>query len=119
MTTKGVTEMEDLEVRVIVRYSITDVDEPKPCRAHLIAQLPQQDGKLHINLKGPGCWGYVLFYHNDVVLENTVRAANWEEIDKVVDELIDDLKRTLRSNAVRNRSLKDSMPGERTVYFTV
>jgi hypothetical protein len=118
-TTKGSTEMEDLEVKVIVRYSLTGADESKPCRAHLSAQLPEQNGKLHIALRGSGCWGYGIFYDNNVVVEDTVRAATWEEIDKVVEELIDDLKRTLRSNVVRNRSLEDSMPGELTVYFTV
>jgi len=110
--------MEDLEVKVVVRYSLTGADESKPCRAHLSAQLPEQNGKLHIALRGRGCWGYGIFYDNNVVVEDTARAATWSELDDIVDELVDDLKQTLRNNAAKNRALKDSIPQDRVVYFT-
>jgi hypothetical protein len=111
--------MEDLEVKVVVRYSLTGADESKPCRANLSAQLPEQNGKLHIALRGPGCWGYGIFYDNNVVVEDKARAATWAELDDIVGELVDDLKQTLRNNAAKNRALKDSIPPDKVVYFTV
>ena len=111
--------MEDLEVKVFVRYSLTGADESKPCRAHLSAQLTQQNGKLHIALRGAGCWGYVFFDSDNVVVEDSARAATWAELDDIVDELVDDLKQTLRSNVAKNRELKDTTPTDKVVYFTV
>jgi len=111
--------MEDLEVKVTVIYSLTGINEAKPCRAHLSALLPQRDGKLRVELRGAGCWGYVFFDSDNVVVEDSARAATWSELDDIVDELVDDLKQTLRNNAAKNRALKDSIPPDRGVYFTV
>jgi len=111
--------MEDLEVKVTVTYSLTGINEAKPCRAHLSAQLPEQNGKLHIALRGAGCWGYVFFDSDNVVVEDSARAATWSELDDVINELVDDLKQTLRSNVAKNSALKDSIPPDKVMYFTV
>jgi hypothetical protein len=112
--------MSDLDVKVTVVYSLAEENVTTPCRARLTAWLPKDDrGKLRANLKGEGCWGYGVFYDDNVVIVDAARAANWSELDDVVDKLIYDLHRTLQNNVGRNRSLKDSMPPMRNVYFVV